>query len=201
MSLIKISSINLLVALLLPLFGQLSPFHPVAFGETEKSYEVGLHAGISGIGELGSSYKSITENTQLPFSPIDITADSKLLEAGIVYGLSFDSVGTKIYFKRSGSCFISITPPFQGTVKSTKIQLFNMSKPANLKWDEVLFKELGQPNFQGGGGLFEGDVYYYPWGDIEVSRIGLRQLSLYRDPAVAEFRKNNSAASKIKFFK
>lgn len=169
--------------------------------QPENRFEVGLYTGIPGIVQLGDSYRTITENTQIPFSPIDITEEPQLLKAGIVYGISFEPIGTKIYFKRSGSCLISLTPPFAGSVKTTQIQIFNMAKPANLKWEEFLFKELGQPNFQGGGGLFEGDVYYYPWGDIEVSRIGLRQLTLYRDNAIAEYRKNNSSASRIKFFK
>lgn len=176
----------LVVTLLIGTFNQ-----PLVYGAVEPNtgFEVSLYTGIPGVGQLGATYKSITENTKIPFSPIDITEDEELLKAGIVYGIAFDTIGAKVYFKRQGSCLITLQPPFKGFVKNKKIQLFDMKKPTDLNWEEAIIKELGQPESQGTGGLFGGDIFYYSWGDIEVSRIGLRQLMLYRDRAVAEYRK------------
>jgi len=183
------------------LFGQLGKVSLASNPQPEKVFEVSLYTGIPGVGQLGETYKSITDSTKIPFTPIDITEDSELLKAGIVYGILFDSIGARVYFKRSGSCLISLSPPFTGAIKATQIQLFSMKKPSQLNWEEVLFKELGQPNGQGAGGLFGGDIYYYPWGDIEVSKIGLRHLSLYRDRSITEYRKTNPSMPKIKLFK
>ena len=76
-----------------------------------------------------------------------------------------------------------------------------MKKPTNIDWSELISKELGSPEAQGSGGLFGGDVYYYSWGDIEVSRIGLRQLMLYRDRAITEYRRSNASKGNLKLFK
>jgi len=187
-SLLSNSKFLLLTLTLVLLFGQArswansTPPH-------QESFEVSLFTGISGIAQLGETYKSITENTKMPFTPIDVTEDSELLKAGVVYGIAFQTIGVKIYFKRTGSCLIVIHPPFRGSIKSKKIQLFEMVKPAQLNWEDLLAKELGQPQFEGTSGLFGGDIYYYSWGDIEVSRIGLRQLMLYRDRTISEYRR------------
>lgn len=200
MNIITINLKNSFVALVGAFVLGLSTSVAGAPSSTQPSFEVSLYTGIPGIGQLGESYKSITENTKLPFIPLDITEDAELLKAGIVYGISFDTVGAKVYFKRSGSCLITIHPPFKGNIKTKQIQLFNMTKPANMTWEDLLIKELGQPNAQGSGGLFGGDVFYYTWGDIEVSRIGLRQLMLYRDRSIIEYRQNTKTSS-VKLFK
>lgn len=178
------------------------PFHSLVYGAlpSEQSYEVSLYTGIVGVGQLGATYKSITENTKLPYTPVDVTEDEELLSAGVVYGISFDTIGAKVYFKRTGSCLITLQPPFKGTIKTKKIQLFNSTKPAELNWEEFLIRELGQPDSQGTGGLFGGDILYYSWGDIEVSRIGLRQLMLYRDKSIAQYRQTVKS-SMVKPFK
>lgn len=171
-----------------------------ASSDPNTGFEVSLYTGIPGVGQLGATYKSITENTKLPFSPIDITEDEELLKAGVVYGISFDTVGVKIYFKRTGSCLIALQPPFKGFVKTKKIQLFETKKPTDVNWEDFIIRELGQPDSQGTGGLFGGDIFYYNWGDIEISRIGLRQLMLYRDRSVAEYRQTVKT-SMVKPFK
>jgi hypothetical protein len=168
--------------------------------DSEHRYEVSLYTGIHEIGHLGESYKSLTEGTKIPFTPIDITEDEALLKAGIVYGISFDSIGAKIYFKRSGSSLITLQPPFRGSIKSQQIQIFDTEKPANVKWEEFILKGLGQPQAQGTGGFLGGDIFYYNWGDIEASRVGLRQLSLYRDKSIVEYRQNGKP-NPVKLFK
>jgi hypothetical protein len=189
MNSLKTNSKLVLLTLTLALtFGQVRSWADSS-PSTQEPFEVSLYTGIPGIGQLGETYKSITKNAKLPFTPIDITEDSELLKAGVVYGIAFQTVGAKVYFKRTGSCLIIVHPPFRGSIKSKKIQLFDMIKPAGLNWEDLLIKELGQPESEGTPGLFGGDIYYYSWGDIEVSRIGLRQLMLYRDRSISEYRR------------
>lgn len=168
--------------------------------DSDHRYEVSLYTGIPEVGHLGESYKTLTESTKIPFSPIDITDDEALLKAGIVYGISFDSIGAKVYFKRSGSSLITLQPPFKGSIKSQQIQIFDTDKPANVKWEEFILKGLGQPQAQGSGGFLGGDIFYYNWGDIEANRIGLKQLSLYRDRSIVEYRQSGKS-NPVKLFK
>lgn len=168
--------------------------------DAEHRYEVSLYTGIPEVGHLGESYKNLTENTKIPFSPIDITEDEGLIKAGIVYGISFDSIGAKIYFKRSGSSLITLQPPFKGVLKSQQIRIFDTEKPNSVKWEEFIVKGLGQPQAQGSAGFLGGDVFYYNWGDIEASRIGLRQLTLYRDRSIVEYRQSGKS-NPVKLFK
>lgn len=179
----------------------LTPAHfSMAASELESRLEVSLYTGIPTIGHLGQSYKELTENTKVPFVALDVAADEDLMKAGIVYGIFFESLGTKIYFKRSGSSLIVIQPPFKGLIKTTQILLFDMQKADNKTWDDVLVKELGPPATQGSVGILGGNLFFYNWGDVEVSRIGLRQLMLYRDRSISEYRQTTKTGA-TKLFK
>ncbi len=185
MNLLKFHSKSLVIIVFLWL---LTGRGQILQAKSEKRYEVSLYTGIPEVARLGESYRSLTKNIKIPFTPIDVTKDPMLLQSGIVSGIDFESIGAKVYFKQGISCLIMLQPPFKGVIKTKQVQLFDTPKPSTMNWKELIIKELGQPTTQGTGSILGGDVYYYPWGDIEISRIGLRQLMLYRDRSILEYR-------------
>jgi hypothetical protein len=161
-----------------------------ATSSSDTEFEVSLYTGIPSLAHLGESYRTLTENSKFPYTTVDILSDEELLKAGIVYGISFDTIGAKVFFKRSGSALISLQPPFKGLIKSKQIQIFTQTPPANMGWEKFILRELGEPDAKRSAGKIGGDIFFYSWGDIQFNSIGIKQVMLYRDKSVAEYRQN-----------
>jgi len=81
--------------------------------------------------------------------------------------------------------------PFRGKILGKTLPLFTL-QPNDKKWDEQVFRALGEPIARTSGGRLGSEGFFYSWGDISFNKTGINELALYRDPSIARFR--------IKFF-
>ncbi len=160
----------------------------LAYGiQVPDRFELSLYTGVKDLVHLDQSYNEITRNKIIPFTTIDTSNSQELRIAGLTSGLTFDTIGTIIYFKNTVSKLIVLTPPFKGLI-GKRIPIFDSTKPAQITWEEFITKEFGLPSAKKEIGGFDGDIFFYEWGDIEFNKSGFRKLHLYTDKSIKKYR-------------
>lgn len=153
--------------------------------------EISLFTGIPGVARIGESFTEVNQRKVHPHERLDFKDDPEIVKLKITDALVFPTLGTKIYFRRTGAVLIVSQEPFKGSIKNKKIRLFSFSVPAVSDWGELLLRELGQPQARASGGRFGSEGLFYSWGDLSYNRMGPNQLALYRDLEVGKYRLNN----------
>jgi len=153
--------------------------------------ELSLYTGIPGVARIGETYQQVTQNASFPWETYQIPPEPAYTKLGFTEAIVFKSVGTRVYFRRGGAALITAQEPFRGQIKSKNIRLFAFSVPVVADWEDLLLKELGQPDARASGGRFSSEGLYYSWGDISYNRMGPNEIALYRDTELAKFRMKN----------
>lgn len=160
----------------------------LAYGiKVPNRFQLSLYTGVKDLVHLDQSYNEIIRNKFIPFTTIETSNSPELMIAGLTSGLSFTDIGTKIYFKNTVSKLIILSPPFTGLI-GKRIPIFDTNKPTELSWEKFITKEFGLPTAKKEIGGFDGDIFFYAWGDVQFDKNGFKKLHLYTDKSIKKYR-------------
>lgn len=171
-----------------------------SFSETNPTYEVSLFTGIPPLVKLGDPLSVVKKAVKSSESKVDLSDFENCPDCKVIQGVQFDKLGLSVFFNRLGANLIIIQAPFRGSIRSKKIELFQLGPtPSGGTWGDFITKELGAPDFIVTGGNLNSRGFFYPWGDISFNASGPNQLALYRDSNLRTYREK-SFGRKLKIF-
>jgi hypothetical protein len=151
--------------------------------------ELSLYLGIDHLVRLSDTEGEILAHSQGLGKKSDLPSDLAALKFTAM--VSMDVVGVRAYVRNGRVALIEVQDPFKGGIQGRKIKLFPFKLPPGNTWDEALIREFGEPSLRASGGRFGSEALFYSWGDLSFNRMGPNQIAVYRDPDIAQYRKQN----------
>jgi hypothetical protein len=151
--------------------------------------ELSLYLGVQNLVRLSDTESEIMSHARGLAKKGDVSPALTALKFTQVVGV--ETEGVRAYLRNGRVALIELQEPFKGGIQGKKIKLFPFTIPPGKSWDEALIREFGEPELRASGGSFGSEALFYSWGDISYNRMGPNQIAVYRDPDIAQYRKQN----------